>query len=189
MHQPWFSDIYPQIWPQIWLMTDKRNDSVLERSIAALPRGSGIVFRHYHLDHGDRYQRFQSIEAIAKRRDHVLLLADSPALARQWGADGVHGRQWKRYETEGLLHSAPVHNPREIAIANHNGADLLFLSPAFATRSHPGQKPLNRLQLRRLTTLCKKPVILLGGMNAQRFQQQTAIGVHGWAAIDGLSRN
>lgn len=183
MHQSCFSDLYPQIW----LMTDARNDAVLEKSIAALPRGCGIIFRHYHLTSEKRHDRFKAIKACAKRADHILLLAGSPSLARQWGADGVHGREWKRHQTAGLLHSAPVHNAREISLANHHGADLLFLSPVFATRSHPGQKPLNRIQLQRLITLARKPVILLGGMDAQRFQNCQDLGVHGWAAIDGLS--
>lgn len=183
MHHPCFSDLYPQIW----LMTDRRNDAVLEQTIKSLPRGSGIIFRHYHLDGDARRDKFLSIKAMAKRSDHILLLAGSPKLARQWGADGVHGRQWKRHQTSGLLHSAPVHNPEEIKAANHNGADLLFLSPAFATRSHAGQRPLSQLQLKRLIAICRKPVILLGGMNALRFQQRDHLGAHGWAAIDGLS--
>lgn len=183
MHQPWFSDLYPQIW----LMTDERNDAVLEDSIKSLPRGSGIIFRHYHLEPGQRYDRFQTIKTCARRRDHIILLAGPPILARQWGADGVHGRQWKRHQTAGLIHSAPVHGPREIWLANHHGADLLFLSPAFVTRSHPGQRPLNHLQLKKLVNLSRKPVILLGGMTARRFRQQEHLGVHGWAAIDGLS--
>mgnify|MGYP003124196974 CR=1 FL=1 len=183
MHQPWFSDLYPQIW----LMTDPRNDKILEESIIALPRGSGIIFRHYHLPPDKRYDRFQAIKALAKRRDHLLLLAGPPSLARNWDADGVHGRQWKRHQTAGLIHSAPVHGPREISLANHHGADLLFLSPAFATRSHPEQKPLKRIELRRLIKLCRKPVILLGGMNAQRFRKYEDLGAYGWAAIDGLS--
>lgn len=183
MHQPCFSDLYPQVW----LMTDLRNDDGLEKSISALPRGSGVIFRHYHLAPTERKDRFQDIKACAKRRDHILLLAGPPSLARLWGADGVHGRQWRRQQTVGLLHSAPVHNPREIRMANHNGADLLFLSPAFSTRSHLGQKPLSRIQLRRLIMLSRKPVILLGGMDARRFGQLTSFDAHGWAAIDGLS--
>ncbi|QTD54762.1 thiamine phosphate synthase [Parasphingorhabdus cellanae] len=183
MHHPCFSDLYPQVW----LMTDQRNDAALEKSIANLPRGSGIIFRHYHLDKDARYKRFQSIRNCARRGDHILSLADAPALAQQWGADGVHGRQWKRHKTGDLLHSAPVHNPREIMTAKHGGADLLFLSPAFATRSHPDQTPMGHMQLKHLIALCDKPVILLGGMNMKRFQQREHLGAHGWAAIDALS--
>ena len=187
MHQSRFFDLYPQIW----LMTDARNDAMLEKSIKALPRGSGIVFRHYHLPPDQRRERFAEVRRWARRGDHTLLLAGPPTTARQWGADGVHGRQWKRHQTAGMIHSAPVHNLNEVSMASHHGADILFLSPVFATRSHPGQRPIAHIQLRRLVTLCtilhRKPVILLGGMDARRFQHLAGLGAHGWAAIDRLS--
>jgi hypothetical protein len=34
--------------PRLWLLSDERNDAVLERPCAACPRGSGFVYRHYH---------------------------------------------------------------------------------------------------------------------------------------------
>ena len=198
MHQPRFSDPSPQIskqisrqiCPEIWLITDARNDDRLERSIKALPRGSGIVFRHYHLAPDARRERFEEVRYWARRGGHILLLSGSPFQARQWGADGVYGTDGgahRRYQMAGLIHGAPVHDVREIAMAGQHGADLLFLSPAFATRSHPGQPPLHRIQLRRLVALCRKPVILLGGMDAMRYRRLADIGAHGWAAIDGLS--
>lgn len=174
-------------WPEIWLMTDKRNDHILEASIQQLPRGSGIIFRHYHLSEQQRAERFELVRKIARQRHHVLLLAGSPSLAKAWAADGVHGRQWSPPQTGGLLHSAPVHNVREIHQARKSGAGIFFLSPAFSTRSHPDQKSLNSLQIRKLIQLCNSPVILLGGMNARRFRQYQPLGAYGWAAIDSLS--
>lgn len=117
----------------------------------------------------------------------MLLLAGSPALARRWRADGVHGRICRRSMVSGLLHSAPVHDAREIQQANRAGADLFFLSPVFATRSHPGQRPLPFLQTKRLAALCNGAVIFLGGMNARRYRARKSRLTHGWAAIDGLS--
>ena len=38
-----------QSLPLIWLLSDARNDAQLEQALADLPRGSGFVFRHYHL--------------------------------------------------------------------------------------------------------------------------------------------
>jgi thiamine-phosphate pyrophosphorylase len=87
---------------------------------------------------------------------------------------------------QGLLHSAPVHDAREIAQANQVGADLYFLSPIFATRSHPGQRPLNPLQALRLSALCLGPVVYLGGMNRNRYRTHKSRLTHGWAAIDAL---
>lgn len=172
--------------PRLWLFTDERNDACLEQAIRQLPRRSGIVFRHYHLQEAERRARFDTVRRLAQRRGHVLLLAGSPALARRWRADGVHGRLRRRSLFGGLLHSAPVHNAREIQLANRCGADLFFLSPIFSTRSHPGQRPLNAIQTRRLTALCNGGVIYLGGMNARRYRAQENHRTLGWAAIDAL---
>ncbi len=173
--------------PKIWLMTDERNDSLLENTIRKLPRRSGIIFRHYHLQEDARVERFANLKKLTRKHHHLILLADCPSLARKLGADGVHGRHWKRRETIDLLHSAPVHNEKEIRQAQHNGADIFFISPVFTTRSHPGGEPLNNLQLQRLNNLCSKPVILLGGMDRQRFNYKKHLNAHGWAAIDALS--
>lgn len=174
--------------PKIWLMTDERNDLILDRAVRKLPMGSGIVFRHYHLTRNARANRFAGLKKLARRHNHIILLADHPLLARKWGADGVHGRDWKRRDTSGLLHSAPVHDVKEIKRAKSNGAELFFLSPISVTRSHPNKRPMNRLQLYHLRRLCGKKVILLGGMNKRRFHILRYLDAHGWAAIDSLSK-
>ena len=174
--------------PTLWLFTDERNDAELEKAIRQLPCGSGIIFRHYHLPVDERKRRFSEIEKQARRYGHLLLLADTPQVARSWRAQGSHARCSQRSKTLGHLHSAPVHNAREIHKANRNGAMLFFLSPAFPTRSHPGAKSLNRIQVKRLATLCRGPVFLLGGMNRKRFQSYRDRQIYGWAAISALSR-
>lgn len=172
--------------PRIWLFTDERNDARLEIAIMGLPRRSGIIFRHYHLQVALRRARFDQIKKLARRRGHLVFLAGAPALARRWRADGVHGPIQRRASKGGLLHSAPVHDAWEIRQANHSGADIFFLSPIFPTRSHPGQRPLNPLQTRRLAALCNGAVIYLGGMTRQRYRMLENHRTHGWAAIDAL---
>lgn len=174
------------ILPRIWLFTDERNDALLEQSVRRLPRGSGIVFRHYHLPKASRRARFETVRKLVRLQGHMLFLAGSPSLARLWGADGVHGRAVRRSALGGLLHSVPVHDAKEIHQANRGGADIYFLSPIFATRSHPGQRPLNCLQTRRLAALCNGAVIYLGGMNRYRYRARKYHLTHGWAAIDAL---
>ena len=173
--------------PRLWLFTDERNDAFLERAVMRLPRKSGIVFRHYHLQEGSRQTRFDEIKKLARRRGHIVILAGTPALARRWRADGVHGRMTRRSGKGRLLHSAPVHDAREIRQAKHGGADIFFLSPIFSTRSHPGLRPLNPAQTRCLTALCDGAVIYLGGMNRQRYRMRRSHRTHGWAAIDAFS--
>jgi thiamine-phosphate pyrophosphorylase len=174
-----------QTLPDLWLLSDARNDAQLEAALRCLPRGSGFIFRHYHMPDPDRYHRFHALRRIAKARGHCVILADSALTATDWGADGVYGAPlslWPR--RAGLVQLATVHDARQIAMAARKGADAVLLSPAFPTRSHPGAAALGPLRFRKLARLSRVPVIALGGMNragARRLQWPR------WAAIDGLS--
>lgn len=166
--------------PQIWLMTDERLGIGLIPAIRALPRGSGIVFRHYATAPEERRRIFHTVQREARRYGHLLVLAGSPALARGWGADGAHGRHF------GAL-TAPVHSIPEIRAAEKKGARLLFLSPLYPTQSHPGARSLGRVRFLALCQQARRPIIALGGMTAARFARIKSMGIYGWAAIDGLA--
>lgn len=169
--------------PHLWLISDARNDAALERVLDRLPRGSGLIFRHYHLTEAERRARFDAIKHRARRRGHVVVLAGSPALARRLGADGAYGAPGALARGPALLRLATAHSLREIRRARR--ADAVLLSPVFATRSHPGARPLGPLRFRLLAARSPVPVIALGGMTAQRARR---LRHPAWAAIDGLSR-
>lgn len=172
--------------PRLWLMTDERigEEAALLQTVARLPRGSGIVFRHYSLPAAQRQDLFDRVRRIARRRRIVLLLAGPEQLAKAWKADGFHRRQTHRRSTS--LCSAPVHNLREIRQAERAGADMLFLSPIFPTRSHPGARTLGQAGFAGLARQARRPVIALGGMTAKRACILLRSGAYGWAAIDGI---
>ena len=169
--------------PRLWLMTDERQGKALWRALSRLPRGAGIVFRHKSLSLRERRLLFGRVRAEARRRGLLLLLAGSPSEARSWGADGVHLRA-PHPALPGQLRSAPAHDACEIVAAERAGAQLLFVSPVFATRSHPGARTLGPLRLASLARRTKLPVVALGGMNAARARRLHGLGLHGWAAID-----
>ena len=170
-----------QTLPRLWLLTDQRNDAVLETALARMPRGSGLVFRHYHLAVTERRERFRRLVRLARARGMVVVLSGDPRTARKWGADGVYG---SLRAGPGLLRLAMAHSLREIAAANRAGADAVLLSPVFATRSHPGAKTLGRVGFRLLARHAAMPVIALGGMDHRRAH---AMGWPRWAGIDGFS--
>jgi thiamine-phosphate pyrophosphorylase len=161
--------------PRLWLMTDERQGDGLWRALERLPRGSGIVFRHYSLVRAERRRLFEQIRRIAKERRLVLLVAG----ASMPGGDGTHGRPGRG------LRSASAHNLRELRAAERAGADLVFLSPVYPTRSHPGARSLGPRRFALIAHQAKVPVIALGGMNAER--ARTLGGAHGWAGIDAWS--
>lgn len=173
---------HPKRVPRLWMMTDERQGDALWPALERLPRGAGLVFRHYSLPWAARRALFRKVHAVARRRGLRLLLAGTPHLAAAWGADGSHGRHDARRSIG--LPSAPVHDLREIRAAERAGARLLFLSPAFETRSHPHAAPLGPLRFARLAQQTALPVIALGGMSAARARRLGASGLYGWAAID-----
>jgi thiamine-phosphate pyrophosphorylase len=167
-------------------MTDERiADDILLDAVARLPRGSGILFRHYSLKPDKRRELFERVRRLARRRRLVLFLAGSERSAIRWRCDGFHGRT--RRKPTRLLRSAPVHNVPEMRAAERSGAHLLFLSPMFPTRSHPGSVTLGRIGFSRLARQTRLPVIALGGVSEAKARHLGALGAFGWAAIDGLS--
>jgi len=171
--------------PDLWLLSDERNDAVLEQAMVRLPRGSGIVYRHYHLDDPARWARFQHLKRLCRAQDHMVILADSALTAREWGADGIYGAPRALYPTRhDLVTIATAHNLAEIGQANRARADAVMLSPVFPTNSHPGGECLGPNRFKMLAQRAQMPVIGLGGMN-----QNTAdrLAWARWAAIDGLS--
>jgi len=167
--------------PRLWLMTDERMGEMLWRALERLPRGSGVIFRHYATP--DRRALFERVRKIARRRGLVLLLGGSPRAAAAWRADGAHGRSPHLRTTRPLIRTAPAHDARELAEVR---AHAVLLSPVFATRSHPGGRILGTMRFGFLARHAPARVIALGGMDARRFHRLAPLGAYGWAGIDAI---
>lgn len=168
--------------PRLWLMTDERVGEGLWPALERLPRGSGVIFRHYRTP--ERRALFERVRRIARRRGLLLLLAGSPREAIAWHADGAHGRSPHVRSSRPLVRTAPAHDAYELARAR---ADAVLLSPVFLTHSHPGARVLGPLRFAVLARRARLPVIALGGMDARRFRRLERSGAYGWAAIDAFS--
>lgn len=165
--------------PKHWLFTDERMGAALWAAIARLPRGSGIVFRHYRSP--DRAQLAARLVLRIRRSGHLLVVAGDARLARRVGAAGVH------LPASGPLRpalTAAAHDRAGIVRARRAGAALAFVSPLFATRSHPGQQPLGRVRFGLLARGAGVAIAALGGMTPERFGALRRLGARGWGAID-----
>jgi thiamine-phosphate pyrophosphorylase len=170
-------------------MTDERQGEVLWAALAALPRGAGVVFRHHRTPPDERRRLYEKVRAVARRRRLVLVLAGPARVAAAWRADGAHGRAIRR-SIRPLLFTAPAHDRSELVAAREAGADLVFLSPLFATRSHPGGRTLGLVRFGMIAQAEPRTcVIALGGMDATRARRLRELGSYGWAAIDALTPN
>lgn len=169
--------------PRIWLLSDQRNDAQLERAIGALPRGSGFVFRHYHLNPQARKRRFEELYTCAKRAGHAVVMAAGPEPRAACPCDGVYGPVSRITDAPGLK-IGTVHDHDEVLLANQAKVDAVMISPVFATQTHPGSAFLGVEAFFHLAAMCTMPAIALGGMNRALAAKH---GIAYWGAIDGLS--
>lgn len=162
--------------PVCWLMTDERMGDRLWRALRRLPPGSGVVFRHHGTAPAQRRLLLRRIERIAVARRLIVSAAGGS------GKGGTHGPG--RPVRPGSPHSAAAHDRREAIRAVRAGADVLFVSPVFATRSHPGAPAIGPLTAAHVGRGLDAAVIALGGMDERRWRRIRRWGFDGWAAID-----
>jgi thiamine-phosphate pyrophosphorylase len=166
-------------WPRTWLMTDERLGDRLWEAIDRLPRDSGVVFRHYKLAPAERISLADQVASTCRTRGFALAVASDADLAQRVGADLIHNPT--KLPTA-LPFSKATHSIAEAEAAARDGAALVFISPIFATRSHPGGQLLGREAACRIAKAAEVPAIALGGMSTRRFTQLD--GFYGWAGID-----
>ena len=173
----------PRHLPALWLMTDERVGDALWPALRALPRGAGIVFRHYAAV--ERRALYERVRIVARARRLVLVLAGPPRLAIAWRADGAHGPSPHVRAGRRLIRTVPCHGRVDLIAAA--AADLRFVSPVFPTRSHVGVTALGRARLGMMIAGERRGLVALGGMTARRATGLRTLGVDRWAAIDALT--
>lgn len=119
------------------------------------------------------------LEAMARRRGLIVVASQ---LLRPRG--GIHRPGASTARQTGGLVTASAHRQREVVQAFARGADLVFLSPVFATRSHPGAHVLGPVRFGLIAQAAPGPVLALGGMGRRNARRLKALGAAGYGAID-----
>ena len=168
-------------------MTDPVRTADIFSIAHRLPRGFGIVWRHFGA--ADRLEAGRKLARLCRRRGLVLLVSADPVLAARIGAHGVHWPEARlrgmRLKPAGLIETAAAHSPRAAARAARFGVDAVVVSPVFPSRSPSAGKPLGALRFRQMARSASIPVYALGGLNAANAARAMAHAA-GWAAIDGV---
>jgi thiamine-phosphate pyrophosphorylase len=179
--------------PSLWLMTDAARGGDIAAAMRALPRGAGVIFRHYEAQ--DREALARNMRALARERGLAFLVAGDIALAVRLRADGFHAPEAlvhripaARRALPGGLVTAAAHGWRGLVAARRHGADAVVLSPVFATTSHPGAPALGPVRFAALASAAGLPVFALGGIDDGTAQRLAGMRVAGFAAIGALSR-
>jgi len=174
--------------PVLWLFTDFLRVPDPLGAIALLPRDvGGVVFRHDEAP--GRAALAMRVAALCRRRGLALVVAGDARLAARVRA-GVHLRGGRRpglaRVRPGLVTSS-AHDVPQIVRARRAGAKILFISPAFATASHPGGRALGAARWRGLARLAGPCLAYgLGGISSQKVKELAGF-CYGAGAIYALN--
>jgi thiamine-phosphate pyrophosphorylase len=164
--------------PVLWLFTDAVRLPDPMAAVALLPKGlCGVVLRH------DGMAPAVRLAALCKARRLALVVAGDARLAARFHA-GVHlrGGRTGLVKVRGLV-TASAHNQVELRRARRAGANIVFLSPAFATASHPGAPSLGAARWAKLAGA--EGAYALGGVDGKTIRAlgRRALGVGAIGAL------
>lgn len=171
----------------VFMTDDERSPDPL---VAArlLPKGAMIIVRSR--DPAKRVKWAYAMMALARSRGLLVLIANDPVLASRCGADGLHlsetnahrAAHWSALRPQWFI-SAAVHSLRAALLRQY--VDAIFLSPVFATASHPDHRALTAVRANAIAQDLAVPVYALGGITARNATLLS--GFAGIAAIGALS--
>lgn len=155
----WRSDAW---LPVLWVFTDDDRLPDPRPLLTELPPGlCGIVLRSRH-----RFDAGVVLDVTRRCRQGRVALVLGEAGGHRYGC-GVHlGRRGRACRRARLV-TASARSPAELRWLTRSAADCVFLSPVFATRSHPGASSLGVARWARLARLSPVPPFALGGITAR----------------------
>jgi thiamine-phosphate pyrophosphorylase len=175
------------ILPVLALFTDEDRLPDPVAAAKALPFGSLVIARAR--TDSARAKLVENLSPVANARNLILLVANDAVLAAK--ANGLHlpevraaeAAHWRARYPHWLV-TAAAHSPRTFL---RSDADAFFLSPVFATQSHPNKAGLSPLRAAALARLSIKPVYALGGVTARNAALLDGLGFSGIAGISALA--
>lgn len=173
--------------PALVLFCDDDRLAAPLAAVEALPPGALVVVRARQAE--GRAALAHCLRPIARRRRLYLLIAGEGALARRLGL-GLHLPETRLAEAvywraRGVRFiTSACHSLSALARAQRGGVDAAFLSPIFATQSHPGGKVLGPVRANLMVAQVPLPVYALGGVKGDNASRLA--GFIGCAGIEAL---
>ncbi|MCC7015960.1 MAG: thiamine phosphate synthase [Rhodospirillales bacterium] len=179
--------------PALLLLSDERRLPDPLAALDRLPRGAGVVFRHYGVT--ERAALARALVRKGRALGIRVLVAGDARLASAVRADGLHLPEARlgaplglgpRERRKSMIVTIAAHSLRSVFRAARLGADAAVLGPVFPTASHPGAVPIGPLRFARFCRKSPIPVYAIGGIDpetALRLKDSGAAGIAGIGAI------
>jgi thiamine-phosphate pyrophosphorylase len=167
--------------------TDPQRTPDILGTTARLPRGSGVIFRHFGA--AERVETAFALTELCYSRGLVCLIAADPALALHVGAHGVHWPEARlgearRYRGMFTYQTASAHSRRAIWRAAKAGMDAALVSAVFPSNSPSAGRPIGAARFRHLAQTSPLSLYALGGVTPYTSGKIASFG--GIAAIEGV---
>jgi thiamine-phosphate pyrophosphorylase len=177
--------------PVVWFVTDPQRTPDPVAIAQRLPRGTGVVVRHFGLAGAEATAR--RLAEVAEARGLILLIgADAPMAARV-GAAGVHLPERDAAMAAALkaahpdwIVTAAAHSRTAVRSAFAAGAGAVLLSAIFSSASPSAGAPIGVRALGRIARRARGPVYALGGVNGATARRLIGTGVAGFAAVEAF---
>ena len=180
--------------PPLVLFTDEERQPEPLSSIALLPPGSAVLFRHYGFP--ARKSLALALRTLCDTRALFFIVSNDADLALEVAADGLHLpeyrlkgpnrdiHKWRQFG-EGFL-TAAIHSPKGLINALRLEVDAAFLSPVFISASHPNKRPLGLMRFIKICNSTRLPIYALGGINEISAKRLIGSGAVGIAAVGAI---
>ncbi|MCG8323959.1 MAG: thiamine phosphate synthase [Thiotrichales bacterium] len=181
----------------IYAITDTDNldpVQVLEKTEQLLDAGVRLFqYRNKHADQEQLLDLGNSISKLCRQYKALLIVNDSPQLAVEIEAGGVHlGKDdaplaETRRNYPGLLIGVSCYNDLNCAVdAGQQGADYVAFGSFFTSPTKPGATTAQIDTLKRAKPVLKIPIVAIGGITPENGNRLVTAGADFLAAISGL---
>ncbi len=145
--------------PPLWLFSDAARVPDLWGAINRLPPGAaGVVLRD-----GLPAATVRQLVRLCRQRRIAVSVAGG---VQAGPAAGRHLRRgYFHAGSEAAFLTSSAHSPAEVRRAWRAGAALIFLSPVFATESHPGAAAMGVVRWSALASVGRSRLCALGGID------------------------
>jgi thiamine-phosphate pyrophosphorylase len=178
--------------PRLLFVTDPVRSPDPAAVAAALPAGSGVIYRAFGAV--DAQRTAAALAAIAAQRGLLLLIGADATLAASVGAGGVHLPERDierapalRRDNPGWTITAAAHSPAAARLAGEMGCDAVLASTVFASASASAGTPMGAAGFSAFVAAAPLPVYALGGVNVKTAPELLSSGAAGLAMVEGLA--
>jgi thiamine-phosphate pyrophosphorylase len=178
--------------PGLWFVTDPARIPDPVTIAAALPRGSGVIYRAFGAADAETIGR--ELRRVTRKAEVLLLVGADAGLARTIEADGVHlperlahrAKRLRQARADWLI-TVAAHDRAALERARRFAAHAAVVSAVFPSRSPSAGGALGVIRFETLVRSAGLPVIALGGIGARTAVRLGGSACSGLAAVEAFA--